>query len=175
MLNNQFNCSKAIASYFATTSKIPEIKFSFSSAPKHNSCVELRKIQEARNVSNFHLYNFFQEIKDEKSAFWLKNCEFIFFSKPNCKLADFKDLIKMVDSYLPPVRIAPIETIPLFDAIGCGMLSGSLKGYTVENKSFAQQEGEIKHFRDQVQKLQWEPFANGLFLHNISKSKILKI
>ena len=81
----------------------------------------------------------------------------------------------MVDSYLPPVRIAPIETFPRFDAIGCGMLSGSLKGNTVEYKSFAQQEGEIKHFRDQVQKLQWEPFANGLFLHNITKSKILKI
>ena len=66
----------------------------------------------------------------------------------------------MVDSYLPPVRIASIETIPLFDAIGCGMFSGSFKGYTVEYKNFAQQEGEIKHFRDLVQKLPSEPFSN---------------
>ena len=38
----------------------------------------------------------------------------------------------MIDSYLPPVRITSIETIPHFDAIGCGMLSGPSKEDTVE-------------------------------------------
>ena len=173
--SNINSITQKLAVYFANTSKFPNLKISFNSTSEKYLGAELRKIQDAGSVSNFNLYNFIQQMKDEKAVFRLKNCEFTCFSKPNCKLTDFEDVFKMIDSYLPPVRITPIETIPHFDAIGCGMLSGPSKEDTVEYKSFAQQEGEIKYFRDLVQKLQSEPFANGLFLNNITESKILKI
>ena len=172
---NTNSITQKLSSYFAKTSEFPKLKIFFKSISEKDLCGELRKIQNCRNVSNFYLHNFIQQMKEEKGVFVLKKGQFICFNRHGCKLTDFEDVFKMVDFYLSPINTNPIETIPHFDAIKSGMLAGATEDAVVDYTKFAKPEGEVMHFRNLVARLQDEPFANGIFLHNITESKVLQI